>query len=143
MDADRIKELRRKVTLFVQTTLMSELLQVTNELLYELEDGDYWQQRATNALENGTCPICFGGDEGGHEEGCEWGDAETRADGLEFQRNQAQADRDRYLAALEKISTTPKTETVFLGENVASITRTVTVETIQRYADQIIKGGPA
>jgi hypothetical protein len=58
-------------------------------------------------------------------------------------RKAAEADRDRYLAALEKIATTPKTETVFLGENVASITRTITVETIQRYADQVAKGGPA
>lgn len=40
------------------------------------------------------------------------------------------ANRDRYLAALEKIAITPKTEAV-------------TFESIQRYADQVAKGGPA
>jgi hypothetical protein len=117
MDADRIKELRRKVTLLAQTTLMSELLPITKELLDELEDGDYWRQRATEALENGTCPVCFGGDEGGHEEGCEWGDAETRADGLEFQRDQAQTDltaaQKRITALLQQEQSTNREFSVF------------------------------
>lgn len=56
-------------------------------LMEEITDGDYWRKRATQAIENGTCPICFSGDEGGHKDGCLWGEAEDRADQLEDERS--------------------------------------------------------
>jgi len=40
------------------------------ELKEEIANGDYWKKRATRYQENGSCPICFGDDEGGHNEGC-------------------------------------------------------------------------
>jgi len=49
----------------------------------EIIDGDYWHKRVTQTIENGTCPICFSGDESGHKDGCLWGEAENRADQLE------------------------------------------------------------
>lgn len=31
---------------------------------------DNWREQATKAFASGTCPICFGDDEGGHRDGC-------------------------------------------------------------------------
>jgi len=42
----------------------------------EIRQGDYWQLRATEALEYGRCPVCFATDEVGHTKGCPWGQAE-------------------------------------------------------------------
>ena len=44
----------------------------------ELADGDYWQERAKKFMESGGCPVCFASDEAGHEDGCPWGQAESR-----------------------------------------------------------------
>lgn len=44
-----------------------------NRLQEELHEGDSWKKRATEALENGMCPICFATDEAGHKAGCVWG----------------------------------------------------------------------
>ena len=63
----------------------------------EITDGDYWHKRATQALEVGTCPLCFSVDESGHEANCPWGDAEDRAE-----RFGAELDRLReWVAAVE------------------------------------------
>ncbi len=53
------------------------------ELEDELKEGDYWQQRATEYLQSGGCPICFATDEEGHKEKCEWGKIESRLSSLQ------------------------------------------------------------
>ena len=40
------------------------------ELKTELDEGDYWMERAKQSLANGTCPVCFATDEAGHINGC-------------------------------------------------------------------------
>lgn len=54
----------------------------------EIRDGDYWQQRASAALENGTCPICFATDEAGHTATCPWGEDERDSDRLQDEVNE-------------------------------------------------------
>ena len=48
----------------------------------ELTNGDYWQKRATDYLENGNCPICFETDEAGHKPDCTWGQSEKEIERL-------------------------------------------------------------
>lgn len=47
-------------------------------LAEELEQGDYWMQRAKEYQENGGCPWCFGNDERGHKTGCYVGELEGK-----------------------------------------------------------------
>jgi hypothetical protein len=48
-------------------------------LTAEINEGDYWQERAKDSFANGTCPVCFCTDEGPHESGCYHAELETRA----------------------------------------------------------------
>jgi hypothetical protein len=68
--------IREKVNMLAQTTLMGDLVEVTTGLLDEIENGDYWMGRAKEFMENGHCPVCYGDDEGGHTDDCEWGRCE-------------------------------------------------------------------
>ena len=87
----RIKELEKKLAAVSRVmcgndTFPGDLAQyVANEVDHrkaveqEMEDGDYWQERAKMFMENGGCPVCFASDEAGHEDGCPYGQAESRA----------------------------------------------------------------
>ncbi len=55
----------------------ADLRKQMEELQTELNEGDYWQERATEFLQNGNCPICFATDEEGHKQLCPWGRLET------------------------------------------------------------------
>jgi|GEM_PF-5139078 len=122
MDADRIEELRQKVARLSQTTLMGDLLEVTNELLDEIEDGDYWKQKSIQFQENGSCPVCFCSDEEGHKNNCEWGAAEL--------------DRDLFLDALRTIVTAKSGKQIV---SYGTVKTTVTLESIQRFAKETIE----
>lgn len=43
-------------------------------------ESDEWMDEAKHFLELGGCPVCFGTDEEGHKDGCEWG---SEVDALE------------------------------------------------------------
>jgi hypothetical protein len=62
----------------------------------EIADGDYWQVRATQAIQNGTCPICFATDEAGHKQGCLWGEDADKAE-----RAEAESERLRAIIAFK------------------------------------------
>lgn len=59
------------------------LLDEIERLQEELRHGDFWQRRARQALEDGTCPLCFATDEAGHTETCPWGSEERNSERLQ------------------------------------------------------------
>ena len=80
---DLVKRLRESLTWWGATTLTKEAADEIVRLRAEIADGDYWQVRATQAIEVGMCPICFETDEAGHKPGCPWGEDEARAERAE------------------------------------------------------------
>jgi hypothetical protein len=82
MRDDLVSRLRRAVTwqgvVPHGNGLAREAADEIERLREEIAIGDYWHTRAIQAIEDGTCPICFSGDESGHKNGCLWGEVEDR-----------------------------------------------------------------
>jgi hypothetical protein len=76
--ADENAELQEAIDFFDSKAIEQKLR--CEALQQELTEGDYWMKRSIEFQENGGCPVCFGDDEGGHEDGCEWGRCETAGD---------------------------------------------------------------
>lgn len=75
----------QKVANAIATALnaLPRLIAEVRRLREELEHGDYWQKRATEALESHeTCPICFAGADEDHKDWCDWGKAEREVERL-------------------------------------------------------------
>ena len=63
---------------------LPDLLERMEKLEQELEEGDYWFKRLESFISNGGCPFCLASDgDGGHEDGCEMGQLEERAEAAE------------------------------------------------------------
>jgi hypothetical protein len=56
-----------------------EIVGFCDELMEEIEHGDYWFKRLKDFIEVGSCPVCLASDEEGYRPDCEWGKAEDEA----------------------------------------------------------------